>query len=109
MALRTSVYALITVQFFELLSCRLVGVSYRESLLHKIKVAALVIACGATCLWEGDRALGSFGVSPVASLLAAGVLYVSVLTAIVFVHPRIAGVTRAELASVFQSGRFWSW
>ena len=101
MALRTTVYSLLTVQLFEAATCRLFSLSYRTSLLHKLRAAAIVSMCGLG-LWWLEQTLEAVGAPMIVALMCAGVAYALAIAALVAAWPTVTGSTRRELQLVMK-------
>ena len=97
MAIKTSLYGVLSALVYDWVNCRYFRIRYWVALAHKA-IAALVV--GATALGlvgVGGSWLHRMGANSVTALCAASCVYAATVALLVLLWPALAGITRRQL------------
>lgn len=96
-ALRTALYGLVSVQVFDWLNCRFLGISYAAALARKVIAMVAVSALAFASLDVGCTWLQRAGVGSIPALAACSCIYAAALGLAMWFWPALAGLTREQI------------
>jgi O-antigen/teichoic acid export membrane protein len=97
LALKTSVYGLVSVQVYDWLNCHFLGIDYASMLGRRIIALVAVGAIALAVLGFGGPALRTLGSGSLTALALSSVVYGLIVAAIVWLRPELAGLSKAQL------------
>jgi O-antigen/teichoic acid export membrane protein len=97
LALKTAVYGLVSVQVYDWLNCQFLGIRYAAILGRRIFAIVTVGAIAGVLLGVGGPLLRRSGIGGIPALGLSSCAYALMIAASIWLHPGLAGLTRAQL------------
>jgi O-antigen/teichoic acid export membrane protein len=97
LACKTAVYGLASVQFYDLLNCRYLGVSYPRELASKLLALVVIALIAFVALNRGSAWLVRTGMAEVTALSLASCLYGAAVVLVAWQQPRLMGLKREQI------------
>lgn len=97
LACKTAVYGLASVQFYDHLNCRYLGVSYTRELAAKLLALVVIAAIAFVALDRGCAWLVRAGLPQVGALALSSCAYAAIVAVVAWQQPRLMGLRREQL------------
>jgi O-antigen/teichoic acid export membrane protein len=96
-AIRTAIFGLVSVQLFDWLNCRFLGISYARALGRKVVVAVPVAAFAFAALALACPWLERLGMGSIPALIVCSCTYGAAIALLVWFRPMLVGLTREQI------------
>lgn len=97
LASKTAIYALVSVQFYDHLNCRSLGLSYTRGLRSRLLALGIIGATAFITLDLGSGWLVRVGLSSISALGLTSSVYAAAVALLCWQQPQLMGLSRAQL------------